>query len=129
VFVVFSANYFVPFMPEPKAMPAGALSFVMAFMASGLMTVIKIVEMAAGLALLANRAVPLAITLLAPIVVGITGFHAMLAPEGLPIAIGLVALEVVLAWSYRAAFKPMLALRAAPGNSAPIAGVLESPTP
>ena len=113
VFVVFSANYFLHFLPTPP-MSAGALAFVVPFAGTGLLTFIKVIELAAGLALVANRAVPLALTLLAPIIIGITGFHAALAPEGLPMAVALVALDGFLAWAYRAAFSPMLRLRVAP---------------
>jgi hypothetical protein len=114
IFFVFSLNYFLPFLPEPSNLPAPALAFAGAFAASGLMTFIKVIELLSSIALLANRAVPLALTLLAPIVVGITGFHAGLEPSGLPIAFVLIALELFLAWSYRAAFAPILRLRAAP---------------
>ena len=113
-FLVFSLNYFVPFMPAAPPPPEGAIAFAMAFAASGLLTFVKIIELIAAVALLTNRAVPLALTVLAPIIVGITGFHAGLAPAGLPLAVGLVALEVFLAWTYRAAFVPMLRWRAAP---------------
>ncbi len=112
-FVIFSANYFVPFLPAPIP-PAGALGFIIAFKGAGLLTFIKVIEMVAGLALLANVAVPLALTLLAPILVGIIGFHAALEPAGLPLPLALVVLELVLAWGYRSSFAPMLALRAAP---------------
>jgi hypothetical protein len=114
VFVVFSANFFVPFLPPQPLPPPGAMAFGGALMASGLLTMLKVIEMAAGLALLANRGVPLALALLAPIIVGINFFHLVLAPSGAPLGIGLVALEVVLAWSYRSAFAPMLRLRVAP---------------
>lgn len=113
-FLVFSLNYFVPFLPPPGDMPQPAIAFAMAFAASGLLTLVKIIELTAAVALLANRAVPLALTLLAPIVVGITGFHAGLEPSGLPLALGLVALELVLAWGYRGAFAAMLRWRVNP---------------
>lgn len=51
---------------------------------------------------------PLALTLLAPILVGMAYFHAMLAPAGISPALVFVAMELVLAWSYRDAFSPML---------------------
>lgn len=114
IFVVFSANYFLHFLPEPKGVPAGAVAFASAFTAAGLMTFVKLVELAAGLALLANRAVPLALTLLAPIVVGITFFHAAFAPSGLALAVVLVGLELGLAYAHRAAFAPLLRWRSAP---------------
>jgi hypothetical protein len=115
VFVVFAANYFHPFLPPPSApIPPEAMTFAGALAASHLLTFIKIIELGAGLALLANRAVPLAMTLLAPIIVGIVFFHLVLATGGLPIALFVLALELVLAWSYRSAFKPMLRVDAKP---------------
>jgi putative oxidoreductase len=106
-FLVFSLNYFIPFLPEPKGVPAAAMAFAGAFASTGLLTFIKVVEVAAALALLSNRLVPLALTVLAPIIVGIAGFHFSLAPSGAPLAIGLLALELGLAWSYRHAFAPL----------------------
>ena len=113
VFVVFSLNYFLHFLPDPKGVPAGAMAFAGAFVTSGFMTFIKVIELASGLALLANRFTTLALALLAPIVVGITVFHLLLEPAGLPIALLVLALEVFLAWSYREAYRPMLRARTA----------------
>jgi hypothetical protein len=118
VFVVFSANYFVPFLPQPSSMPAGALGFVVAFAGSGMLTFVKVIEMVAGLALLANVFTPLALALLAPIIVGIVLFHGLLAPSGLPIGLVALALEVFLAWSYRGAFAPMPQLKTEPAAKA-----------
>ena len=71
---------------------------------------IKTVEVVAGAALLANRFVPLALTLLAPIIVNIAAFHFLLAPSyAMPLA--LVLLELYLAWQHRSAFGPMLRSR------------------
>jgi len=92
-------------------LPPDALSFLGAFAGSGILTLVKAIELAAGLVLLSNRFVPLALALLAPILVGITAFHVVLQPTGLPIPIVLVLLELVLAWSYRDAFAPMLRIR------------------
>jgi hypothetical protein len=95
-------------------MSQGALAFVISFSASHLLTLIKAVELASAVALLANRAVPLALALLAPIVVGINAFHAAFAPDGLPLTVGIAVLELVLAWSYRGAFASMLRWRVSP---------------
>lgn len=113
-FVVFAANYFVPFLPEQPPPPPDALAFVGVLMSSKLLTFIKVIELVAGAALLANRLVPLALALLAPIVVGIVFFHVVLAPAGAGVAIGVLALELLLAWSYRSAFAPMLRVRVTP---------------
>lgn len=114
IFGVFAANYFVPFLPPQPAPPPEAMGFAGALVTSKLMTFLKIIEIVGAVALLSNRFVPLALAVLAPIIVGIGFFHIVLAPAGLPIALGLVALELVLAWSYRHAFAPMLRLYVAP---------------
>jgi hypothetical protein len=51
---------------------------------------------------------------IAPVIVNIMMFHVVLAPSGLPLAFVVLALELLLAWSYRGAFRPMLAARVAP---------------
>lgn len=113
-FTAFSINYFVPFMPAQEAPPPDALAFLGVFVGSGMLTLVKLFELAAGVLLLSNRFVPLALALLAPILVGITAYHALLAPAGLGLVVVLLALEVALAWRYRRAFAPMLRARTAP---------------
>jgi hypothetical protein len=56
--------------------------------------------------------VTLALALLAPIVVNVVAFHTALAPAGGGPAYLALILEVYLAWSYRDAYRPMLAARA-----------------
>lgn len=116
LFFVFGLNGFFNFIPPPSApIPAGAMSLGAALMNSGyLFQLIKGTEVLAGALLLANRFVPLALTLLAPVVMNILAFHAFLAPDGTPLAVVIVALELYLAWSFRAAFRPMLAPRVRP---------------
>jgi hypothetical protein len=74
---------------------------------------IKGTEVTVGALLLSNRFVPLALALVAPIVVNIFAFHAFLEPAGLGLAAVVVGLEVYLAWAHREAFRPMLAARVA----------------
>lgn len=111
VFFLFGLNYFVEFLPAPPAPPEQALAFVGGLMAGGyVFPLVKAIEVVAGAALLANRFVPLALTLLAPIIVNIAAFHFLLAPSyAMPVA--LILLEVYLAWTHRAAFLPMLRAR------------------
>jgi uncharacterized membrane protein YphA (DoxX/SURF4 family) len=112
-FVVFGLNYFLRFLPEPAPSPQ-MLEFLIPFVGAKYMGLIKVIEVASGTALLANRFVPLALTLLAPVLVGILNFHAVFAPSGLPLPLVLTAIELVLAWSYRGAFAPLLHARTAP---------------
>jgi hypothetical protein len=68
---------------------------------------LKITEIAVGVAILTNRFVPLALVVLAPITVNIVAFH-YLAPDGLPLALVIVALQGGLAWHYRSAYRLLL---------------------
>ena len=114
VFFVFGLNGFFWFIPPPAApLPEGAMAFGMALMKTGyLFQLLKATEVVAGLLLLTNRFVPMALALLAPIIVNIFAFHAFLEPSGVVLAGALVAAELYLAWSYRSLFRPMLAMRA-----------------
>jgi hypothetical protein len=108
VFTVFGANFFLHFLPVPP-MPEGPVrELASALSNSFVMTLVKVVEVVAGLLLLSNRFVPLALALLAPIVVGIVGFHATLAPATGGAGYLALLLELALAYAYRDAFKPML---------------------
>jgi hypothetical protein len=120
VFFVFGLDGFLHFIPVPSTPPPeGAMAFGGALMQTGYMLpLIKGTEVLVGALLLSNRLVPLALALIAPVVVNILAFALFLAPSGLPIPLAIVALEIYLAWSYRKAYRPMLALRATPTWSA-----------
>ncbi len=114
IFFVFGLNFFLHFLPQPPAPPAAA-AFAGAMFATGyLFVLVKVVEVASGVLLLSGRFVPLALALLAPIVVNIIFFHAFLAPAGIPLPLVVLALELFLAWSYRSVYRPMLSARATP---------------
>lgn len=118
VFFVFGlAGLFNLLPPPPKEqMPPGLWEFSTAMQNTGfLLQLVKGTEVLVGALLLLNRFVPLALTLIAPVIVNIVAVHAFLAPSGLGLAIVLLGLELYLAWSYRSAFRPMLAAKVRPG--------------
>jgi hypothetical protein len=113
-FFVFGLNGFLHFLPTPP-LPAAAGSFLGALVATGYMfPLIKGTEVLAGALLLGNRFAPLALALLAPVLVNIVAFHAVLAPAGLALPLVLLAAELYLAYVYRTAFAPMLRARVEP---------------
>jgi len=116
VFLVFGLNGFLHFIPQPKdAMSEAAMAVVGGFMKSGYMfPLISGTQVIVGVLLLTNCFVPLALALIAPEIVNILAFHVFLEQKGLIIAIVVTALEVYLAWAYRKAYYPMLALRVRP---------------
>jgi hypothetical protein len=115
-FLIFGLNGFLNFIPQPKTMPEGAMAFFGALGKTGYMIPLLFgTQTLVGLLLLLNRFVPLALALIAPVMVNIVAFHLFIEPSGLPVALVFLALELYLAWSYRKAFLPMLAARTAPG--------------
>lgn len=113
-FSIFGLNGFLGFIPQPPH-PGAAGDFLGALAATSYMfPLIKGTELVAGLLLLSNRFVPLALTLLAPVLVNIVAFHLFLDPKGIGIVVVLLAAELYLAWSYLHAFLPMLRAHTSP---------------
>lgn len=115
IFFVFGLNGFLQFMPQPKTMPEGVLAFFEAMTKTGYMIqLISGTQTIVGTLLLLNRFVPLALALIAPIIVNIIVFHIFLEPSGLPVAFVVLTLEVYLAWAYRKTYRSMLVMQANP---------------
>jgi uncharacterized membrane protein YphA (DoxX/SURF4 family) len=101
-------------LPPPGApLPAGAVAFGSALLDTRYMfPLIKGTEAIAGALLLANSFAPLALVLLAPVMVNICLFHAFLAPAGVALPLVLAGIELYLAWTYRDAYRPLFVRRA-----------------
>jgi len=114
VFLVFGLNGFLNFIPQPSTpMPEKSVAFIGALMKTGYMIpLISGTQLIVGVLLLLNRFVPLALALIAPVIVNIIAFHMFLAPSGAVLAVLVLMLEIYLAWVYRNAYRPMLAMRA-----------------
>ncbi|HXT11189.1 MAG TPA: DoxX family protein [Candidatus Angelobacter sp.] len=115
-FLIFGLNGFLNFMPAPKNLPEPMVTVSMGLMRGGYMQVVSGAEILIALMLLINRFVPLALAFLAPIIVGILTFHVATSPQMIGPGIVVLLLELYLAWSYRKAFRPMLAARHTPGQ-------------
>lgn len=107
VFTAFGLLVLLKLAP-PQQHEGLAAQFLGALASTYLLTLVKLTEVAAGLMLLTNRFVPLALTLLAPITLNIVGFHTLIEPGGFALPLTLLGLQLWLAWKYRAAFAPML---------------------
>jgi len=113
-FLAFGLNGFVHFIPH-VGMSNPALQFFLGLAATGYMLpLLYMTQATAGALLVVGLFVPLALAMLAPIVINILLFHLFLAPAGLGLALILVAFEVSLAWAYREAFAPMLQAQTVP---------------
>jgi putative oxidoreductase len=115
IFLVFGLNGFLHFIPLPP--PDGvAGQFMGALYASHYLIVIFAFQVIAGALLLVNRYVPLALAVLAPVIVNILCFHALMAPSGLPLALVVAMLWALIFVDVRTAFaslfQPRLQARA-----------------
>jgi putative oxidoreductase len=112
IFTVFGLNGFFHFinMPPPTGIAAQYLGLL--FVSHFLVAVFSI-QLLAGVLLLANRFVPLAIVFLGPVLVNILLFHCLMAPEGLPLALVTIALWFVVFFSIRNLFAPLFSPRVA----------------
>jgi putative oxidoreductase len=103
IFLVFGLNGFLHFIPLPP--PEGvAGQFMGALYVSHYLWVIFAFQVIAGVLLLINRYVPLAVAVLAPVLVNILTFHALMAPSGLPLALFVTVLWALIFIDVRPAF-------------------------
>lgn len=106
IFFVFGLNGFLQFLPAPEPSPQSA-AFLGGLASVGYMfPLIKGTEVVAGALLLANRAVPLALVLLAPIAVNIAAYHVFVEP-GMAMVVLIAVLMGHLAWVYRDHYAPL----------------------
>jgi uncharacterized membrane protein YphA (DoxX/SURF4 family) len=113
-FLFFGVMGFV--MKPPDDLPEEMKMLNTALAKAGYLNVAMITMVLVGLLLLINRFVPLALALIAPILVGILTFHLATSPSAIVPGAILTVLELYLAWSYRKAFCPMLAAKVTPGG-------------
>ena len=100
-------------MPHPE-MKGNAKLFMDGIMATGyFMTLLKVTELACGLAFVAGRFVPLLTVVIFPITLNILFYHVFVAPEGLPVAIPLMLANLFLAYACRKNYKTLLAAKIA----------------
>jgi len=96
----------------PEQLPPTAANFMAGLAGTGyFFPFLKATETILGLLLLTGFLVPFSLVILAPIVLNIFLYHAILAPSGITISVVIMALLLVSAWNYRQAFQPLLRLK------------------
>jgi putative oxidoreductase len=112
VFLVFGLNGFFMFLPMGP-MPTGlAGQFVTALLQSHYVLVVSALQIAGGALLLANRYVPLGLTILGPIIVNIFLYHLLLFHMGVGIAIVVAILWGIVAYRHRQSFAGLFVQKA-----------------
>src|SRR5947208_13666085 len=112
IFLVFGLNGFLHFIPAtPPTGTAG--QFVGALFVSHYLVPIFLLQIISAVLLLLNRYVPLALTLLAPIIVNIFLIPLFMLPSGLPLALVVTVLWFIVFLSVRSAFSGLFQQRVA----------------
>ena len=113
IFLVFGLNGFLNFIPLP---PPGGIAgqFMGALYVSHYLWVIFAFQVIAGVLLLINRYVPLAVAILAPVLVNIITFHVLMAPAGRPLALFVTILWAAIFIQVRPAFSGLFQSRFQP---------------
>ena len=106
--LVFGLNGFLQFLPMPPV-PEQAMAFLSGLMAAPyFFPLLKGVEVIAGVLLLLNKKVPLTLVILAPIVLNIFLFHAVLDPAGGAGAYLTTGLFIAVTYGYWDTYKEVL---------------------
>ena len=109
MFVTFGLNGFIGFIPNPPSIPQYAGVFFGTMMQTHFAWFVFGVQFVAGVLVLANRFVPLALMMLAGVIANILAFHITMWPASLiPMPIIATALWFVVAWHYREKLNPLL---------------------
>ncbi len=105
--LVFGANKFLQFMPQPE-LPEAAGAFMGALGGAGyIFPILGVAYIIIGLCLVLNKAVPFALAMLVPISINIVAFHLKFAPEGILFAAFFAVLNILLLYANWDRFKSL----------------------
>ena len=116
LFTVIGLNGFFHFLPMPPPANPLALQYLTVVTASHYMVLIFLLQLIAGLLLLANRFVPLALTLLAAVLFNILLYHLTMDPKGIGLGIFAAILWLLTFSTYRTHFRPILSSKHQPAT-------------
>lgn len=108
MFGVLGLNGFLYFIKPPAYIPAAAATFATVMATTHFSYVVFGTQVIAGLLVLFNRYVPLALVVLAAVLVNVFAFHITMWPQALfPMPIIALILWFLTAWPIRAQFAPL----------------------
>ena len=108
MFLVFGLNAFLNFIHQPPPASPLAIQFFTAVSMSHFMVLVFAVQIVGGALLLSGRYVPLALTILAPVIVNILNYHFTMDPAGVPPGIVATVLWVLVFYPIRSSFSALL---------------------
>ncbi len=105
--LVFGANKFLNFLPPPELGEAG-MNYFAALSSTHTMTLVAIIEVLAGLALIFNKFGALMSLILMSVSVNAVLFHATLEPDGIVPAMVLLVLNILMLVGYKDQYADLL---------------------
>ncbi len=108
MFLVFGLNGFLNFIPQPPPPSQLAGQFFMAVSMSHFMVLVFAVQIVGGLLLLSGRFLPLALTILAPVIVNILNYHLTMDPRGVVPGLLAAVLWFLVFFPLRSSFSALL---------------------
>jgi len=108
--LIFGFDHFFGYLPFPE-MSAAANGYFIALVSTGVMQLVGIIEIAAGIAFISNRYGAFMAFLLMSVSVNAVLFHVFLDPEKIIIAIALLALNMVMLFYYKNQYGQILKSR------------------
>jgi putative oxidoreductase len=105
IFVFFGSNLLFHFLPNPPLPPSPLANFTSALAESHYILFVGFFQVIPGILLLVNRYVPLALTVLAAMILNIDLTHILMAPSGLPLAAVVTILWLLVFLRVRSAFE------------------------
>jgi|SRR5579862_836819 len=110
VFLIFGLNDFFHWFRIAPAPPVGE-QFLTILVSTHYIYPVKALETVSAILLLVNRYVPLAVAILAPILVNIVLFHLLMSPSALPAIAVFVLLWAILFWRNWRYFRSLTTVR------------------
>jgi uncharacterized membrane protein YphA (DoxX/SURF4 family) len=112
MFTVFGLNGFLHFIPLPPPAAPLAIQYMTVMAMSHYLAFVFLVQLIGGLLLLSGRFVPLALTLLAPVIVNVLLFHGLMDPGGIGPGALATILWILVFISVRPAFNGIFQAKA-----------------
>jgi uncharacterized membrane protein YphA (DoxX/SURF4 family) len=108
--VIFGANKFLNFMPQPTEVPEQMGVLMGLLMSSPFMSIEGVLEVLGGLGLLLNKFVPLSLTVLIAILLNAALFHLFFDPANVIGAAVFLVLSLVLVYGHKDRFSNLLSV-------------------
>jgi putative oxidoreductase len=104
MFLVFGLNGFLHFFPQGPMPPGPAGQFIGVLAATHYISFVFALQVVCGILFLVNRYVPLAVAMIAPVIVNILLFHALMDPAGILPGAFATLFWIIVAYRVRSAF-------------------------